>query len=280
MIRKFIVFALVFAFSFTLQAVEFQSFTTSQAESILKGANATFAMRPLNGASSKGKVFGFEIGVATNATESTIFKALPGGESLPGFLPAPQLYAAFGIPVIDVGLELQGFYLPTVAGIGFYNFGGNVFWSAKKLLDMIPIMGYVPFLNLAPRFTFSNFNLGVEQTTSASISGVSASGSYDSKISGTTWGFNLSLSGKFPPAGPISIEPYTGIGFLSRNGEADALVAASISSTPVISTITESGTDLHFFAGLQFCFAMVALTGEYDKIFDQNSFSGKVSFKF
>ncbi|OGQ98154.1 MAG: hypothetical protein A2284_18230 [Deltaproteobacteria bacterium RIFOXYA12_FULL_61_11] len=276
------------------------SLSDDNIKNLVKMGNTAFAMRPLNGASSKGTVFGIEAGLAAHGTDIKDLTEgtgqIPGFEDFPGpgYFPAPVVYLAVGVP-FGLGLEVQGLYVPTMSGIGFYTFGGNLFWATDEVLKQVPgigtVLSYIPGLFLSPRFTYSMYSLTLEQTVTQvdPATGIAANGKADASISGATYGGNLCLSFKFPPAmSPISIELYSGAGFLSQSGEATANVMVT-PATPIPGgpaqvsqekTLDQSSSALHYYAGLQFKLFLFALTGEYDHLFDRDSYSGKLSLKF
>lgn len=258
-----------------------ENFSQSQVKDVIRGANTIFSMRPLNGASSKGLLVGFELGVNVNATQADLISDIPAAKDFPSIFPAPNLYAAIGIPVIDVAIEAQGVYVPEIKGVSFYSGGANLMWASKKVLSFIPFFEMIPFLEVAPRLTFSKFGLKMQQTQTTA----SGKGNFDAEVNGMTYGANLSFSAKLPPISPVYVEPYVGAGFLTQSGDATMLVAATSAAAPgaaasVEQKVKEDSTALHYFGGLQLKLFLIALTAEYDRVFDQNSYSGKLSLKF
>lgn len=266
-----------------------ENLTDAHVETLTKYGNFLFAPRALNGASSKGLVFGVEAGLAANLAKTDDLQSIPGledFEGLGGFAPAPMAVAAVGLPM-GIGLELQGLMLPTIKGVGFYSFGGNLFWASQEVLKLIPVVGgiiaAVPFLNVAPRLSYSQYGLTMQQTKT--VSGVDSK--VDAELSGSTYGGNLAFSAKVPPISfGFYAEPYFGIGYMGQSGEATALIAGSTSvggvgvSASTEKTVKSDDGGIHYYAGLELKLFLIDVVGEYDHMFDSDSYSAKLSFKF
>lgn len=251
-------------FSFNLSFADVPNLSglnLSQVDNVFETFATTLAFRPLEPASPYGKFFGLSLGVIGSTTSaSRISGSIPGVNI--NSIPAGDIFIGLSFP-FGLGLELG--FIPNInrGGIRLMQKGSSLRWSPTALLSDRPACDF------AIRLLRASASLGYVQT----ISGVKDTISFDTTMSG----FNLELSKRFL----YLFEPFISFGFMHQ----DSTLANTGSVTLFNNTITLSNTyskqssSAVFNVGMQLHFLILAVTGEFERMFGTNTMALKVSLR-
>ncbi len=255
------ILALAFIFPFTVSAADpaFHDINDSDMHEIAKGMGANFTHNSMMGASTLGRLFGFQVGVVAAQTTvpkiDDIVKQNAGAE-LPNLYNA-GLMGAVGIPF---GLSAEAVLIPKTS-VGDIDVESTSLGIKMNINDVVPILP----VNVAVRGFYSDAKISFSQTAPVAAQ-------VSSKTSVT--GLQLLISPMLP-----MIEPYVGIGYikadtdLSGSGIFDNTYTLSDSASKKV-----SGTQ--YLAGVNVGLALFKLGAEYSRILDNNRIGLKVAFGF
>jgi hypothetical protein len=232
----------------------------SQIDPLAKALSADVIFRPVEPASSYGHA-GFSIGVTATATDTKNIQSIIGSGTQ--YIPAVEAVATVQIPF---GLAAELGYLPdtTYSGGTLSRIGGDLRWTLTDVM-------FTKFpLNVALRGMISSGHVNYNQA----LSGGNVNVDYKTNLSG----FNVSVSRAF-----LIFEPFVGYGLAEQSSTIVGAGTAQLFNTnfPVGTTsVTSAGSSSWFFAGLQVKFGFLALGAQYDRVFDNDVYSGRMALRF
>lgn len=244
-------------------------------EAVMKEFSTNFLNSSVTPPSTFGKkiipMFSFQAGLSGGVTKSPEINRLISTEEVTLIPHAGVLFGITG----PYGITLDGLFLPSIdiddVDMNIYGFGAkwtvtNVFW------EWLPI-------TLATRAHYNSVKIKYSQTinneSSANID-VDASVA----VGNTVWGINAYVG--YPLLG--FLEPYVGAGFADSEG--DLTIEAAGGATflgkdiTISNTASVSNTSLHLFAGLGIHLFIMSLGLEYNQVFGNTRYSGKVALEF
>ena len=138
----------------------------------------------------------------------------------------------------------------------------GVKWTFGNLLG-------IPLIDLAARGHFSKSELSYGDT----VDGVTTNIAFDN----TTYGVSLLASGNF-----LVLEPFGGVGIVTRDTELSASGSAQIFDTTFTSAQSQSvdGSSVQVFAGVQLNLLIMKLAAQYENVFGTSVTSAKLTFGF
>jgi len=243
-------------------------------EALVKEFSANSQYSSVTPASSLGGLWGFEFGVTGGVTKAPDVQALVKRNNASTSF-KPELYhvgalARLGLPM---GFTLEGLYFPkkTISSVSLNRWGVAAQWT---LTDAV--LEDFPF-HLAVKGYATKTQLKYSQVITSVTPNVNANIGFDN----TLWGIQALASYSF-----FVFEPYVGIGWMKAKGllSVDAAGSATILNQTVFGAAAKSATSspssAQLLAGLDIRLAFFSLGAEYERAFDKNSYTGRVSFRF
>lgn len=248
---------------------KFNNLSSDDFNNIMKDFSALSSYSSVSGASGRGSIFGFEVGVIGGVTSTpnvnTVAKNADTSLSIPQ-LPSAGVLAAISIPM---GLSFELIFLPqtTVNNLNYQQFGGAIQY---KILSL-PID-----LSLKAHYTKTQFNYSqVVNNSSTAFTNVNTTINFDDSLVGADLMVGKDL---------LFLEPYIGVGYES----AKANLGVTGSSTATIfapsytnaQSASSSPSSARFLAGVEFKLLLIRLGAEYLRAYDTNRFNAKLSVGF
>ncbi len=242
-------------------APNFANLSSNDFNSVMNDFSALSSYSSVSGASGRGSIFGFEVGIVGSLTSTpnanTVAQKTDPTISIPS-LPNAGILAAISIPM---GLSFEVIFLPknTFNGLSFQKVGAAVQY---KLLDL-PISIATKLHYTTTKFDFSEVLNGVNTTVS-----------FDDSI----YGIDL-MAGK----DLIFIEPYVGLGYATANanlgvsGTVSSIFAPSFTAAQSANATPSSARVL---VGVNFKLLLINLGVEYLRTFGTESYNFKLSAGF
>ncbi len=230
---------------------------------INKDFSSTFAYSSVSGPSSLGNIFGIEAGIIAGGAMTEGIEALAkevDASSEVSFLPHAWLVGALTVPF---GITAEVNIIPELDGgdVKFEHLGLGVKWTIS---DMIPI----PAVAVSVKGFFSQSKVKFSQTVGAVNSDIS----YENSMYGLLAQVGMNL---------LIVEPYVGLGWVSSEGDLSSTASAVFDpslTTGTSATSEEDGTFVQ--AGVNLKLLLIRLGFEYQRTFDADRFSAKLSLKF
>ncbi len=239
----------------------FQNITEGDFTSIINDFSALASYTSVSGASGRGSVFGFEVGLIGSLTQTpninSVVQKTDSSISIPQ-MPNAGLLGAISIPG---GLGFEVVLLPkyTYNGVNLAQYGGAIQY---KLLDF-PIS-----ISLKAHYTKTAFDF------TQNLNGGSATVKFDDSI----YGADL-MAGK----DLIFLEPYVGLGYASANASLGVSGTASNIYSPSYTTSQTSSaspSSARVLVGVNFKLLLISLGAEYLRTFGTDRYSFKLSAGF
>lgn len=252
-------------------------FDAQDFENASKDLAAAFVHTTNSGASSLGKVFGFEVGLVFGAAESKYLKAIakeiaddPDNEDIDNFswVPYAGLVGAFSMPY---GLGVEASVIPKIDfedDSYFKHLSGSVRWT---ITDIFPVIGSFSPLKLTAKVSYGQTDL-YYKTNATSTSTETADFSISNFEYGLVAGANL-----------VFLEPYVGVSSVKTQSELYAETDYVSPIPGVIINNREFKTDLksaRYLAGLLFKFPLFRFGLEYSNLHTVDRYTAKLAFKF
>ena len=257
----------IYAFLFLLSFNAFADFklndlTSAELSKISQDFSANFMFTSVNPAHGNGNLFGLEIGLVANVTESDrtekVVQRVDSTQSL------SNIASAYGLVTLTIpfGFTFElGLVPETDIGDGKVKYtAGAVKWS-KNIFAL---------LDMAVRAHYSMGDFSFSQTISAVTTKV--------EIENKVMGMDLIAS-----ADLFVLEPYIGFGFVKGETSVNATGSVIFNSTEFTSsprTVTVDDSSVRMFAGVQLDLFLMRLAAEYARMFETNRISAKLSFYF
>ncbi len=244
----------------------FTNITSTDLENISKEFSANFVHRPLTPASSLGAIFGFEVGIVASMTDAPKIGEITKREDPTDSDPIDKLLNAglMGAVSVPYGITAELILLPEqdLGDLTISNYSLGVKWTFSSLLP-------IPVVDLAIRGHYGTTDISYNDTVSAVATEVS--------LDNSTMGFTLLAS-----ANLMIVEPYAGVGFVSRDTTLKASGSAQIFNTSFTTSQSQTtdGSSLQYFAGVEVDLLFIHLAAQYENVFDTSIVSGKLSFAF
>ncbi|HAZ12626.1 MAG: hypothetical protein A2X86_11490 [Bdellovibrionales bacterium GWA2_49_15] len=251
--------SLIFALQAAADQPTLSNVTQGQLDGIYKDLGSIMYPTTVSGASSLGKIFGFEIGVLGGVADSPHIDALvPENVSR---LPKAGL---MGIVTVPFGLGIEASILPVTVGDFEYDYmsiGGR--WTINEVISAIP------FIDLKLKVDFTKAELKWKQT----ISNVPVNVTYENKSTA----YSLTVGKKI-----LFIEPFAGLGRIDGKSSLTSTGTVSIFdvSVPLSAREDVSQSDTYYFLGCQLHLLFLNLGAELAKVYDNQVVVGKLSFGF
>jgi hypothetical protein len=248
---------------------KFNNLSSDDFNNIMKDFSALSSYSSVSGASGRGSLFGFEVGVIGGVTSTpnvnSVAKNADSSLNIPQ-LPSAGVLAAISIPM---GLSFELIFLPqtTVNNLNYQQMGGAVQY---KILSL-PID-----LSVKAHYTKTQFNYSqIVNNSSTAFTNVNTTINFDD----TLFGGDL-MAGK----DLIFFEPYVGVGYetakanLGVTGSSTATIFAPSYTSAQSASSTPSSA--RFLAGIEFKLLLIRLGAEYIRAYDTNRFNAKLSVGF
>jgi len=254
--------------------VSFNNITPAEYESIVKELSSNFYYTTVSGASSLGKTFGFEFGLAAGVSKIpdiyTLVKRNDANTSLKDDFFHGNILARLTTPFYGLTLEAAAIPTITASDAKFSQWGGAAMWTITDVFFTdLPV-------SLAAKGYYKKTAFNYSQTINNASTGntnVIADVNLDNKV----YGLQATVSKKFLGL----IEPYATIGYAKATGD------LSISSTVTAATFLNAGTSasaspssIQMMAGADLQLAFLTLGAEYARTYSRNSYTGRLSFRF
>jgi hypothetical protein len=249
--------------SFTLTNI-----TPAQFEAITQELSSNFYYTTVSGASSLGKVWGFEFGLVGGVSDipdihQFVFNA-DNSTSLKETFYHGNILARVTTPFY--GLTAEAAFIPSVAASDakFSQYGGSILWTITDVfMTDLPV-------SLGTRVYYKKTNFEYAQT----ISSVPSTVTLDTSVKG----INAVVSKNFG-----IVEPYAVFGYVKANGDLE--VTSSNSTVQSIlasgaSTGSSDSSSMQMIGGVDFQLAFFSLGAEAARSFGKNSYTGRLSFRF
>ncbi len=239
----------------------FSNLTSTDFNSVMNDFSALSSYSSVSGASGRGSIFGFEIGIVGSLTSTpnanTVAQKTDSTISIPT-LPNAGILGAISIPM---GLSFEVIFLPknTFNGLSFQKVGAAVQY---KLLDF-PVSIAAKLHYTSTKFEFNEVLNSVNSTVS-----------FDDSI----YGIDL-MAGK----DLIFLEPYVGLGYATSNanlgvsGTVSSIFAPSFTAAQ---SANASPSSARVLVGVNFKLLLINLGAEYLRTFGTDSLNFKLSAGF
>ncbi len=239
----------------------FSNLSSSDVTSVMNDFSALSSYTSVSGASGRGSIFGFEVGVVGGLTSTpnvnSVAQKTDPNASVP-MMPSAGLLGAISIPM---GLSFEVVLLPkyTANGVNLQKYGGAVQY---KIIDF-PI-------SLSVKGSYTKTSLDFTEV----ISGGNATINFDD----TVMAVDL-MAGK----DLIFFEPYVGLGYASANGNLGVTGTASSIFAPSYTSAQSTNvtpSSARILVGVNFKLLIINLGAEYLRTFGTNAFNFKLSAGF
>jgi hypothetical protein len=247
----------------------FDNLSDSDFKTISEEFSGMFVHTSATPPTSLGKVFGVEAALIAGAAEipgiEGISQRIDPSADIP-YAPFAFLYGAVSVPY---GITIELNFLPTVDVNEFEmkHYGVGIKWS---LLDHV--FPNLPF-DLAVKTFFSQSEMSFNQTIPSPSTVVDVG--FENNMFGVETVVGLSL--------PL-IQPYAGVGYVTSSSDLRGVAATDPSFSLFADNISQSKKttveSVRFIAGCQFNLAMLKMTLEYNRVFDNNRIAAKLGFAF
>ena len=248
---------------------KFNNVSSDDFNSVMKDFSALSAYSSVSGASGRGSLFGFEVGLLGSVTSTpnlnTVAQKADSTLSLPQ-LPSAGVLAALTIPM---GVSFEFIFLPstTVSNLNYQQYGGAVQYKIMSLpLDLSAKVHYTK--------TLFNFDQVVNNASTGNQP-VNATINFDD----THVGGDLMVGKDL-----IFIEPYVGLGYeaASANLGLTGSTTASIFAPAFTSaqSASSSPSSVRLLAGVEFKLLLLRIGAEYLHVYDTNRYNFKLSAGF
>lgn len=247
-----------------------QDISEDDFKKITKEFSANFTHSAVTPPGSLGKLFGFEVGVVAGPTYTDgikeIAKTIDQDSNFSYILHAGLM----GRVSIPFGLSVEAVLLPkqTLSDISIETASFGVSYDLTN--SLLPI----PFVDLAIKAHYGSGSINYK--TQDSVSNVPVDSSVEIKTS--SYGINLSAGLSL-----LILEPYIGVGYISSNTE---MAIDATSGTIFDSSFTSSKSakkkhsGAHLFAGANINLLLLHLGAEYEKVYDVEKITAKLSVGF
>ncbi len=269
MIKLLVLTLLATSTAWSADNPSFDDISEADFKTIAKEFSGMFVHTSATPPTSLGKVFGIEAAAIVGASEipgiEAISKRQDPSLDMP-YAPFAFLYAAVSVPY---GITIETNFLPQVDinDLELSHYGAAVKWS---LVDSL--FPNLPF-DIAVKTFFSKSEINFTQTIPSPSTRVDVG--FENNMYGIETVFGLTL--------PL-VQPYAGIGYVTSradlNGVAqtDPTYSLFVDNTSRSKTTTVNGARV--IVGCQFNLAMLKMTLEYNRLFDNNRLAAKVGFAF
>lgn len=244
------------------QSLPLQNLTQDDFDKVVGEFTANSMHSSISGASSLGKIFGFEFALAGGATNTPeIHKIIQRSDATAKAdrLPHASLLAAVSAPM---GFTLEASFVPKVGNDSF-KYG---------------------ITNLALKWTMTDTVF--DWPFAAALKGIYSSNAIEISESISSVPTTLKYKGKaYGLVGLISkdlylVEPYLGLGLLKSNGSMDVSGSSSVFSFTSSQSASSSGSSSLVMAGLELKLLIFKLGVEYARAFGTSAINGKLAFYF
>lgn len=245
--------------------IPLQNLDKSDYEGVVSDFSANFTHTSVSGASSLGKLFGFEIGVLGGVAKTSTINRL-AKEVDPSITVDKLPHAALlGIVSIPFGLTAEANVIPKVGGDEFKysHMSTGIKWTLTDSILTLPF-------SLALKGHVAKSAVDFRQT----ISSVDTRFKYASTVSGATLMLSKDL---------LIFEPYIGVGLVQSEGKMDVTGSSSVFSDPNLqsaqsATAKKSGS--LFVVGTEVKLLVFKAGIEYTKLFDTTRMTAKATIYF
>ncbi len=252
--------------------LQLDNLSQQDVDNVSEEFSANFVHSTVSGASSLGKVFGFEVGVVGRMTDTPKLGALVKEQSASadvGSIYDAGLMAQVSIPF---GVTAELIYLPemSLADISANRTSMGVKWTLTD--SLLPI----PFMNIAVRAHYSTAELKYSDVINNSSTGNTDVNS-EIGVKTSSYGANVSVSFSL-----LVVEPYAGIGYVSSDTDinVNASGGTNIFSFTSAQSASSSSSGLHYFVGAQANLLFFKVGAEYSNVYGVDRVSGKLTFGF
>lgn len=253
-VGAFLLFSLNCAFSAT---PTLSNITNNDLHDIMKDFSTSFIPTSVSGASSYGKVFGFEVGVLGGISNSPAVDRV-ATESIPKLANASLLFRldfpkGFGAEINYLPLNIQGFTY------NYSSFAGK--WTFTDAL-VFPI-------DMRLKINYTKADLGFSQSNSTQSANVNYK--YNSLA------YSLTASKKL-----LFVEPFVGLGYVSGNNSISATGTMTVFGNSVSASDKSDYklSSVYSFAGVSFRLLLLNVGLEYMNGFSNSRYNAKISLYF
>ncbi len=251
----------VLFFTFEVRAAQptFSNLLQDQLDGLYKDLGTIMYPTTVSGASSLGKIFGFEVGVLAGAGNSPHVDALTPDKV--DKLPKAGL---MGIVTAPFGLGVEASVLPVKVNGFEYDYkaiGGR--WTVNEVFSAIPI------IDLKLKLDFTSADLKWHQN----IGTIPVEVNYKN----TSVAYSVTVGKKI-----LFIEPYAGLGRIHGKSSLTSTGTVSIfnTSVPVSAREDVAHSTTYYFFGADFHLLLLHLGVEMANVYDNRVVVGKLSFGF
>lgn len=247
----------------------FDNISDADFETIAEEFSGLFVHTSATPPTSLGKIFGVEAAVIAGAAEvpgiERISQRIDPTVDIP-YAPFAFLYGAVSIPF---GITIETNLLPTidVSEFEMSHYGLGVKWS---LVDSL--LPDLPF-DLAVKTFYSKSELGFTQTIPSPTTVVNVG--FENNMFGVETVLGISL--------PL-VQPYAGVGYVTSRSDLSGTAQADPSFSLFLDNVSQSKKttveSMRYILGCQFNLAMMKMTLEYNRVFDNNRLAAKLGFAF
>lgn len=262
--KIFILFSL-FSTLIYAEGLNFDNLSQTDLDNISKEFSANFVHRPVSPASTLGSIFGFEVGIIAGITDAPKVGAI-GQREAPTEKKIDQLAHAglYGSVSVPFGLtaELVLFPETELGDVTFSHYSAGLKWTFSDTLG-------IPLVDLAIRGHVGKTEASFSDTVDAVNTTVS--------LENSTMGIGLLASTDL-----LIVEPFAGIGYVTRDTDLGATGTARIFDTTFTANQTASsdGSSTQFLVGVQLNLFIMKIAAQYENVFDTSVTSAKLTFGF
>ena len=244
------------------QSLPFQNISQGDFDNIVSEFSANSMHSSVSGASSLGKIFGFELGLTGGFTMTPeINKIIQRNDAAAKAdrLPHATLLGAFSVPM---GFTLEASFIPKM-GKDEFKYGITnlaLKWTMTDALFDWP-------LSVALKAVHSSNDIEIAQT----ISSVPTTFKYKNSSNGILALFSKDL---------YLVEPYVGLGFVKAAGKMDVTGSSSVFNFTSSQSASAGRSSAVYLAGVELKLLIAKLGVEYGRSFGTSTINGKAAFYF
>ena len=270
--KKMILGCLLLSSPLYASDIQLDDLSQEDVDNVAEEFSANFVHSTISGASSLGKVFGFELGVIGKITDTPKLGALVKEQS--SSADVSSIYDAGILAQVSVPFGITGelVYLPemSLSDIKANRTSLGVKWT---LTDSVLT---IPFMNLAIRAHYSTAELKYSDVINNSSTGYNDVNS-EIGVKTNSYGANVTVSFDL-----LVFEPYAGVGYVSSDTDIDVNASGStnIFSFTSAQSASSKSSGIHYFVGAQANLLFFKLGAEYSNVYGVDRVAGKISFGF
>lgn len=245
------------------QSLTFDNISQEELESILDEFSANFHHTSVSGASTLGRLFGFELGLVAGATKTPKIEKIVKQQDPSAKAEALPHAHLLGVLTVPLGITAEIGIVPKVGDedFKFSRMSAAVKWTATEtLLSDLPV-------SLALKAHYTKVDLDMDQT----LNNQPVTVGFEDSVFGLNFLVSKNLA---------IVEPYLGLGYLSADGEMSVTGNTSIFNFTSATSASSKESSFQYLLGAEVKLVFLKLGLEYSRQFETDRYSAKLAVYF